>query len=270
MRRETFHTPGTLTLDLRLPTGEITLESIDGDETIVELDAGSSEDGRELVESARIEQRQRGDGYEVIVDVERKRRGLGLLFDRADVRLRVTAPHGADVEISTASADANGRGRFGSLKAEVASGDLRFTDLASRVDLKCASGDVDLERIGGEARVTTASGDIWIGSVEGEATIRSASGDISVDEAGSSVTVQTASGDQRVGSVTSGRVVMQSASGDQTVGIRRGSGVHLDVRTMSGDTTSELEIEDAPAGGDGPQIELRATSMSGDIRILRA
>ena len=63
---------------------------------------------------------------------------------------------------------------------------------------------------------------------------------------------------------------MQSASGDKTVGIRRGSRVHIDVRTMSGDTSSELEIEDAPALGEGPEVELRATSMSGDIRILRA
>jgi DUF4097 and DUF4098 domain-containing protein YvlB len=255
-----------------VPSGEITLESVDGDETTVELDAsGTSDDVRELVEGARIELRQRGDGYEVLVDVPRRRgRGLGLIFDRADFRLRVTAPHGADVDVSTASADVNGQGRVGGLKAEVASGDVRFTEIAGRVDLKSASGDVELERIGGEAKVSTASGDVRIGRVEGEATVRSASGDILVDEAAASITVQSASGDQRVGSVTSGRVVMQSASGDQTVGIRRGSGVHLDVRTMSGDTSSELEIEDAPAGGDGPQIDLRATSMSGDIRILRA
>jgi hypothetical protein len=63
---------------------------------------------------------------------------------------------------------------------------------------------------------------------------------------------------------------MQSASGDQAVGIRRGSRVHLDVRTMSGETRSDLEIEGAPPVGDGPEIDLRATSMSGDIRILRA
>ena len=108
------------------------------------------------------------------------------------------------------------------------------------------------------------------GSVEGEATLRSASGDVSVDEANASVTVQTASGDQRLGSVSSGRVTMQSASGDQTVGIRRGSRVRIDVRSMSGDTTSELDIEDAPVLSDGPEVELRATSMSGDVRILRA
>jgi DUF4097 and DUF4098 domain-containing protein YvlB len=271
MRRESFQTPGPLTLDLRLQSGEIALESVDGDQTTVELDArGANENVRELIEEARIELRQRGDGHEVLIDIPRRRPGLGLIFDRADLRLRVTAPHGADVEVSTASADVNGRGRFGGLKAELASGDLRFAELAGRVEVKSASGDVDLERIGAEASIATASGDVNVGFVEGEATLRSASGDVSVDAAQSSVTVQTASGDQRLGSVSSGRVTMQSASGDQTVGVRRGSRVHLDVRTMSGETTSELEIEDAPAGGDGPEVELRATAMSGDIRILRA
>lgn len=271
MRRETFHTPGALTLDLRVPSGEISLEAVDGDETIVELDAsGTNEEVRELVEGARIELRQRGDGHEVVVDVQRRRRGLGQIFDRADFRLRVTAPHGADVHISTASADVDGRGRFGGLRAELASGDLNFAELSGFVEVKSASGDVEIERIGGGAKVATASGDVRIGTVEGEATLRSASGDVIVEEADSSVTMQTASGDQRLGSVSSGRVTMQSASGDQTVGIRSGSRVHIDARTMSGDTSSELEIGDAPAAGEGPEVDLRATSMSGDIRILRA
>jgi DUF4097 and DUF4098 domain-containing protein YvlB len=264
VRRESFHTPGRLTLDLRVPSGEITVESIDGEETTVELDAA-----QELLDSARIELRQRGDGHEVLVDVPR-RRGFGGLLDRGDITLRVTAPHGADVHVSTASADVDGRGRFGGLKAELASGDLRFGELAGRVEVKSASGDVDLDDIGGEASVTTASGDVRIGRVAGDATLRSASGDVTVDEAESSVTVQTASGDQRLGSVSSGRVTMQSASGDQSVGIRRGSRVRIDARTMSGETTSELEVEGAPVTSEGSEIDLRATSMSGDIRILRA
>ena len=81
--------------------------------------------------------------------------------------------------------------------------------------------------------------------------------------------MQTASGDQRLESVASGRITMQSASGDQVVGVRRGSRVHIDARTMSGETTSELEIETQPSAGDGPVVELRLTAMSGDIRILR-
>jgi DUF4097 and DUF4098 domain-containing protein YvlB len=277
MRRETFHTPGMLTLDLRVPSGEIAIESVDGEETIVELDAsgwstqaGSYDDLQKVVDAARIELRQRGDGYEVLVDVPKRRGGLGLIFDQANFSLRVFAPHGADVQVSTASADVDGRGSFGALRAELASGDLRFAELAGQVEVKSASGDVALERVGAGAKVSTASGDMRIGFVEGEATLRSASGDVTVDEANSSVTVQTASGDQRLGAVASGRVTMQSASGDQTVGIRTGSRVRIDVRSMSGDTTSELEIEDTPALGDGPEVELRATSMSGDVRILRA
>ena len=277
MRRETFHTPGALALDLRVPSGEIEVVAVAGEETIVELDAsgwtigaGQFEDVQTLVDGARIELRQRGDGHELIVDVPHKRRGLGLIFDRLNFRLRVTAPHDADVEISTSSADIDLRGRLGSLKAQAASGDLRAEELNGRVDIKSASGDVDVQTIGGSASVATASGDIYVRVVHGEATLRSASGDVVVDEAADSLTVQTASGDHRIGAVTAGRVALTSASGDQQVGIRAGSRVHLDVKTMSGDASSELEVGDAPADGDGPMVDVRATSMSGDITITRA
>jgi hypothetical protein len=61
-----------------------------------------------------------------------------------------------------------------------------------------------------------------------------------------------------------------SVSGDVTIGVRRGSKVYLDCNTVSGDTTSELELtSDAPAG-DGPLVEIRAKTVSGDITITRA
>ena len=271
MRRETFQTPGPLTLDLRLPSGEIDVQSVEGDETVVELDATrDTDDARALVEGARIELRRRGDGHEVLVDVERKR--FGFLFDmmRGGLILRVHAPHGADVDIATSSADVDLRGSFGSLKAQLASGDLRADELDGRVDVKSASGDVELQAIAGAVTIATASGDIEVRAVHGEATLRSASGDVTVGEAGDSVTVQTASGDVRVGAVTAGRIALTSASGDQQVGVRSGSRVHLDVKTMSGDASSELEVRDRPSESGGPQVEIRATSMSGDIRIFRA
>jgi DUF4097 and DUF4098 domain-containing protein YvlB len=270
VRTERFHTPGPLSLDLRLPSGQIELEAADGEETMVELEATrASDEIREVIDNARVELRPRGDGHEVVVDVQRKRFKL-FDFMSGEIILRVRAPHGADVQISTASADVDARGRFGELRAQAASGDLRFMELDGRVDIKSASGDVDLGRVGGEASINTASGDINVNRIEGEATVRSASGDIEIQEAASSVTVQTASGDQRLGAVSQGRVVMQSASGDQTVGIRRGSRVHIDAKTMSGDTSSELVVGEEPPPGDGPTVELRATAMSGDIRILRA
>jgi Putative adhesin len=270
LRREVFQTPGPLALELRMPAGEIQVQAGERAETIVELDTSSSrEDVLQAIEEARIELRRRGDGQGVVVDV-RPRRRFGITLDRGDIRMRVICPHDVDVEVSTASADVELQGRLGGLSAEIASGDLRGEELNGRVEVKSASGDVQLDLLGGDTSIATASGDIYVRAVHGDATLRSASGDVRVDEAADSITVQTASGDQRIGSVTVGRVTLQSASGDQQVGIRRGSAVHLDVRTMSGDATSELEVRDRPLAVDAPLVELRATSMSGDIRIHRA
>ena len=67
-----------------------------------------------------------------------------------------------------------------------------------------------------------------------------------------------------------GNVAAHSVSGDVQIGVRRGSKVFLDCNTVSGDTSSELELTpDAPAG-DGPLVEIRAKTVSGDIRITRA
>ena len=270
MRREVFQTPGPLTLELRMPAGEIRVQASERGDTVVELDASSSrEEVSQALEEARIEIRPRGDGHVVIADV-RPRRRFGMLFDRGGITMRVSCPSDADVEISTMSADVELRGRLGALSAELASADLRADELNGRVDVKSASGDVALDVVGDDASVASASGDVYVREVHGEAIVRTASGDVRVEEAADSITVQTASGDVRIGSATAGRVTIQSASGDQQVGIRRGSAVHLDVRTMSGDATSELEVRDERPAADAPLVELRATSMSGDIRVFRA
>jgi DUF4097 and DUF4098 domain-containing protein YvlB len=205
-----------------------------------------------------------------VVDVHRKRFRF-FDFMSGEIILRVRAPREADVEITAASADTNARGTWGELKAQVASGDLYVDELTRGANVKSASGDVQLRDVAGSVTVNTASGDVDLGSVGGDLIVRSASGDVEVEEAHGPVTIQTASGDQQVGSVRSGRVTTQSASGDQTIGVRRGTRVFLDVKTMSGDAHSELELGDAPHDDvDGPEVELRATSMSGDITVRRA
>jgi hypothetical protein len=67
-----------------------------------------------------------------------------------------------------------------------------------------------------------------------------------------------------------GAVTLKSVSGDMHVGIRPGSALWVDAKSVSGDTSSELPIDDTPPEGEGPLVELRATAMSGDIRIVRA
>ena len=70
--------------------------------------------------------------------------------------------------------------------------------------------------------------------------------------------------------VREGDVVLQTASGDIVVGIKQGSKLWIDAKSMSVETSSELEIGDAPTDGEGPMVEVRATAMSGDIKVKRA
>jgi DUF4097 and DUF4098 domain-containing protein YvlB len=126
-------------------------------------------------------------------------------------------------------------------------------DEVDALEAKVASGDVEVDQIAGEARIDSASGDVEIGEV------------------GGGVTVRTASGDQVVRSVAEGRVDLTSASGDIRLGIKQGSRLWIDARSMSGDVSSELELGDeVDTEEDGPLIEAQVTAMSGDVEVVRA
>ena len=242
MRTESFHTPGEVSLRIRIPAGRIDVETVEGEETRVELEAGSGGVEEEAVISAH--------GSDVVVEIEERR----LLFLRMapDVRVRVTCPSGARLEIKSVSADVDARGAFGTS------------------EVKTVSGDVELERVDGELAVKTVSGDVVVAAVGWRATVQTVSGDVRLDEAGGPVTAQTVSGDVRLASVREGAVTLKSVSGDMHVGIRSGSSLWVDAKSVSGDTSSELEVGDTPPEGEAPLVELRATAMSGDIRIVRA
>lgn len=288
MRTETFQTPGQVNTEIRIGSGEIRLDTGEDGQTVVRLEALRDNDSsREAVENARVELRERGGAYDVVVDV--RDRGRGFSFGRgADVRIEISCPDGTSVEAKSGSADIEGRGRFGSVDAETGSGEVQFEELAGDAKVNAASGDVVFDSVGGSVRINTASGDIQVVSVAGDAKINSASGDIvvreakgrvevnsasgdvHVDEAASSVSVNTASGDQVVGSAVEGRVDLKSASGDMKIGIREGSTLHVDARSRSGDVRSELPVSDTPPEGDAPHVELRANTMSGDVTVTRA
>jgi len=286
MRTETFQTPGETRLDIRLGAGEIRLETAEVQETTVVLEPLRGNDASTAaVESARVELRDRGNGHEVVIDVRDRGRGI---FRNAEVLVSVTSPEGTSVETKSGSADVEGRGRFGSVEVETGSGEVEFGEIAGEAKISAASGDVQLASVGGDAHVNTASGDVQIRSIGGEAKINSASGDVIirevrgeldvnsasgdvlVREAGSSVGINTASGDQELGSVTTGKVTLKSASGDLKVGIREGTSLWVDARSRSGEVRSELPVSDLPPDGNGPSVELRANTMSGDITVARA
>lgn len=236
MRRETFAVPGPLRLDLSLPAGEIELDAAPVAEAVVELELVRGSEA--AVEEARVELR----GDELVVKVD---------HPQAEVRLRLQVPEGSALQAKTASGDVRARGRLGDAEVKSASGDVQL-DAVGSLEAKLASGDLEVANVAGEARVDSASGDVDLG------------------ETAAGVNVRTASGDQQVGSVVEGKIDLSAASGDIRVGIKRGSRLWVDARSMSGEVSSELEVGEDVPGDDGPLVELQVTAMSGDIQVVRA
>lgn len=281
MRSETYHTPGTVVLNLEIPSGEILLEAGDTDHTHVELEALSKKEAmQELVDSSRIDQLRRGDGHEIVVEVKPRRgiyfgwsEGPEIRAGGPDIRLRITCPRGAELDIRTKSADVRAHGEFGTVDIKTASGDISVEDTRGDARVKTASGDVHFHDVKGRLDVKSASGDLHADSVAGAASVQLVSGDVLIGNAGDSVAANTVSGDQRLEAVVQGRVELRAISGDISVGIQRGSRLFVDANTVSGSTSSELELGDAPEGdapAEGPLVELFAKTVSGDIRIERA
>src|SRR6478736_3684765 len=171
-------------------------------------------------------------GNRVLVDVPQKRGGFsfGSLFGRQGIDCRVRCPEGSLLTVRTKSADLSVRGAIGGMNVATASGDVEADRVNGGVNIKSASGDVRVSVVTAGANVQSASGDVEIGSVKGAVNVNTASGDVTINEAADNV----------------------------------------NVNTVSGDTSSELEVSPEAPATDGPLVEIRAKTVSGDIRITRA
>lgn len=268
----TFDVNEPVELEVRLASGEIEIEQVAGlARAEVELIA-HDEESQQLVDRAQIELRDHPGRPQLIVDVPQRRSGfsLGLLLGRGGIACHVRVPESSGVSVRSKSADVSVRGTAGTVSVQTASGDVSAQDVDGSLNVKSASGDVFVREISGGASIQTASGDVQIDTVHAVLNIQTVSGDVTVGAADDSVNVNTVSGDQSHGAVQRGKVSAHSVSGDVRIGVRRGSKVFLDCNTVSGDTSSELEVTPDAPGGNGPLVEIRAKTVSGDIRIVRA
>jgi DUF4097 and DUF4098 domain-containing protein YvlB len=188
---------------------------------------------------------------------------------------RVEFEHGA---LSVVTPNRLGLSGIGSLKvtvevpegssclAHTASADVSCTGELSALDAHTASGDVSAEQVRGLARVETASGDVQVGAAA-EARVESASGDVRIERADGAVTVRTASGDVWIAQTSGPRTEVKSASGDISVAVARGIGVYLDLATLSGTVSSELEPAEENGGAD---MTVQCRTISGDVQVSRA
>jgi DUF4097 and DUF4098 domain-containing protein YvlB len=247
-----FHTPEPVELEVKIPAGDIDVETFEGDESVVTV-----EGDEKLVELTEVRQ----EGRRIVVELKSRLR-LGITISIGDfsfgsghIRVKARVPHGSHAEINTASADTSVRGHMRSLDVKTASGDLVvYGDVEHDAVVKTVSGDARLEHVGGELRVQTVSGDV------------------TAQSAGSSVTAKSVSGDFRLESAREGTVTAQSVSGDIGIGIAPGTKLDVDAGSVSGDLSSEVPLGSEPdaATGDGPTLVVRGKTVSGDFRVFRA
>ena len=253
MPEHRFHTPGQIEIDVRIPAGEIVVETVDGQESVITL-----EGNERTLEQAVVE----FDGEKLTVSM-RNKRAFGFAIEIGDIsfgnsgklRVHASVPHGSHASIATAAADMRLRGRFGNLQTKSASGDL-----------------VVEGEIGGAATVKTVSGDVKLQHVGGDLQAQSVSGDLRAQFVAGSLLVKSVSGDVRIESLRAGEATVQSVSGDIQLGIAAGTNVDVDANSVSGDLDSEVPLgSDAGAGlGDGPTLVVRGKTISGDFRLVRA
>jgi hypothetical protein len=259
---KSFETPEPIALAIRVPAGSVVLESAETGTTDVELEP-LDDAAAEAIGAVRIELR----GRALQIEVPERR---GFFGRNPRFGLRVRCPHGSSADVRTRSADVDGRGRFGAFDVKTASGDVEVERVDGETRVASASGDVELRSSGGAVTVNTASGDVSVGRAEGLLKANLVSGDLTVREADGGVEAHTVSGDQRFEAVGPGSISANSVSGDVVVRVRRGANVWMDVRSISGDTTSELDAGDGPPADESMLVELRLNTVSGDVRIERA
>jgi DUF4097 and DUF4098 domain-containing protein YvlB len=262
MERHAFATPDGVDLDVHIPSGRIDIVTSEATDTTVEVDGTRNPD------DVRVELRDRPGGRSLVRIESRKKISFGWSTG-AGIRVRIAAPVGCGVTAVTGSADLSAEGTVGAIDFRSGSGDLQFDQALGDVTVKVASGDVHGHRVAGEVSVASASGDVELETIEGPADGRTASGDIRIVSAGGSVHASSASGDIVIESISTGTVDGRTMSGDITVGVAPGTHVWLDLSSANGEARSDLEPSDGPPG-EVPPVELRLSSMSGDVRVRRA
>jgi hypothetical protein len=270
---QVFETPGSVSLQLKLPSGRVLITTADEPRTTVEVVAVGRR-GQEAVDEVEVTMEERLGRH--VVKVEQKDRfrwGPIQITWGGDFECRITCPPGTDVDLGGGSTDLRADGELGEVSVRTASGDVRLDTARGELEVKTASGDVEVRRIVSEASVVTISGDVGVDHVDASLTARAVSGDVTIGALSAPLALATTSGDVDVRAVLGGDVRVQTVSGDVRIGIARGTRTWIDAASVSGRLESELGLEDhepESSDEDAAVVPLRVKTVSGDVAVVRA
>ena len=267
----TFDTPGSVSLQIKLPSGRVVVATADEPKTTVEVVALGRR-GQDAMDDIEITMDERAGRHVVRVEQrDRFRWGPIQITWGGDFECRITCPAGTDLEIAGASTNVRVDGELGEVSARTASGDIRLQGVVGPLQVKTASGDVFVGVVAGEGAIATVSGDVGIERIDAALTARAVSGDITVGSIAAELGISTTSGDVDLKAVLDGDVRVQTVSGDVRVGVARGTRVWVDAASVSGRLESELGLDDEQADeAEGGVVPLHVKTVSGDVSVVRA
>jgi Putative adhesin len=264
----TFPLDGPINLQVRIGHGAVTIETADNlTEATVSIEPGKH--AGDLLEQTTVEMR----GRTLLVSAPRQ----GGVFDLAvfggrrsgrGLDVRIVIPTNTAVKISTHTAPIWITGQVGGADLSFGSGEAAVSDVTGDLRLRFGSGVAKAVQVSGSVQVRSGSGDVQFGEIGGNLRAGCGSGDLRVRVVHGAVVSRCGSGSAHLGEVH-GDVDLASGSGAMEIGLPVGVTAHLDVHTGSGQTRSELPIEDQPNSATD-SISLRARTGSGDVRLFRA
>ena len=267
-----FETPGSVSLQVKLPSGRVLVTTADEPRTTVEVVAVGRR-GQDAIDEIEVTMDERLGRY--VVKVEQKDRfrwGPIQITWGGDFECRVVCPPGTDLDFAGGSTDLRTEGELGEVSVRTASGDIRLESALGELQVKTASGDISVDTIASQASLVTVSGDLGVERVDAALTARAVSGDVTIGSVSGALGLSTTSGDVDLKAVLGGDVRVQTVSGDVRIGIARGTRTWIDAASVSGRLVSELGLEDqAPsAETDDAVVPLHVKTVSGDVSIVRA
>ena len=268
-----FETPGSVSLQIKLPSGRVEVTTVDEPRTTVEVVSGRR--GSDAVDDVEIRLNERHGGH--VVTIERRdqlRWGPIQISWGGDIEVRITCPPGADIEFTGGSSDLRVDGDLGAVSARTASGDIKLDGVRGKLQAKTASGDLRVGSAESGGSVNTVSGDLFVERVDETLTARTISGDVRIGDLNAPLTLGTTSGDVDIRSVSAGEIRVQTVSGDVRVAIARGTLVWIDATSVSGDLESQIGMADSVPDGEGEEsgevVPLHVKTVSGDVQIVHA
>ena len=239
-------------LAIRVPSSEVRVRAVEGSTVRVQDPGGT------LERSLRVERAPGSLSLQAERGVAVSVGSVGFGAWRRVPNLDIEAPFGTTIVVETASGDVTVHGLTGDQRYRTASGELDLREIAGRLTVDAVSGDVGVTTAGPcTIAARTVSGDLSILGVHERPSVR----------------VATTSGDIRLEGRFEGPgpFSVESVSGD-TILVPTG-GVRLEVKTVTGDVSTDIKA--TSAGGRGARtvivgdggVTMTLRSISGDVVV---